>query len=231
MKNVSFRILILAVLLAATAAARADVVFLKHGAKLEGRIVERTESSVEINIGAGTMTLPMSTVDRIEEGRSSLDDYDDRVAALAPEDRDGWLELARWASSVGLGEQSRQAYERVLTIDPENPEANRALGRIEFEGRWVTEDEANIARGLVRFEGQWVTPAEQEAILRTREADQAAAQAQAQTAEAEARAAEARARQAEAQAEQERYRSPISWSTWGPGPSTWPSNPLDRSRW
>jgi len=227
-KNYSFPAVLLVLVLGVPMASRADVVFLKSGGKLEGRIVERTETSVEIDIGAGSLTLPMTNVDRIEEGRSPLDDYDERAGALGANDRDGWLELARWASGEGLGTQSRRAYERVLAIAPEDPEANRAVGHVEFDGRWVTEDEAYRARGFVDFEGRWITPAEQDAILRGREADRATAQAQAQTADAQAREAEARAREAEAQAQQQSTAGiPLHWGTWGPGPRVWPSNPLD----
>ena len=228
MKNTLLPILLLALLVGAPSAPRADVVYLTSGGKLEGRIVEQTESSIEVDIGAGSLTFPMSSVERIEEGRSQLDDYDERVQGLAENDRDGWLELAQWASSVGLGTQSLRAYEHVLTLDPSNPEANRALGRVEVDGRWMTEDESYRARGYVNFEGQWMTPAEQESILRAREADQAAAQARAQSDEAQAREAEARAREAETQAQQPTYGIPLYWNTWGPGPSSWPSNPLDR---
>lgn len=230
MKTDSLRIFLFALLIGVPSASIADVVLLKSGGRMEGRIVERTESTVEIDIGAGSLRFPMSSVDRIEEGRSPLDDYDERAAGLAADDRDGWLELARWASRAGLGTQSRRAYERVLAIDPSHAEANRALGRVELEGRWMTEDEAYRERGYVRFEGRWVTPAERESILRTRESDRAVDQARAQTAEAQARAreAEARAREAEAQARQPSYGIPLHWGTWGPGPSSWPSNPLDR---
>lgn len=206
----------------------ADVVYLKSGSKMEGRIVERTDASVEIDVGAGSLTLPMSNVDRIEEGRSPLDDYDERAGNLAADDRDGWLDLARWASGKGLGAQSRQAYQKVLRIDPDDSEANRALGRVQLDGRWMSEDDAYRAQGYVMFEGHWTTPAEQDRILRAREADSAAAQAQAVTAEAQAREAEARAREAEAQAERSAYRTPVYWGGWGPGPRTWIKNPLDQ---
>lgn len=227
MKNDSIPALLLALLVAAPAASQADVVFLKSGSKLEGRVVERTETSVEIDIGAGSLTLPRSSVDRIEQGRSPLDDFDEKAGALSADDLDGWLQLARWASRVGLGAQSKWAYEHVLVIDPKDPEANRALGRVEIDGRWLTEDEAYRARGYVDFEGQWMTPTEQDTILRGREADRVAAEAQVREAEARAREAEARAKQAEAKAESSTYRDPINWGTWGPGPRSWPKNPLD----
>ena len=206
----------------------ADVVHLSSGGRLEGRIVSQTETSIEVDIGAGSLTFPMSSVERIEEGRTPLDDYDERVAALAPNDLDGWLGLARWASSAGLGRQARNAYERVLELDPDNPEANRAAGRVELNGRWVSKDEAYRARGMVDFEGQWMTPAEQEAILRGREADRATAEARARTAEALAQQADAEAREAEAQPQTSQ--SPLYWGTWGPGPNVWQRNPLDRPR-
>ena len=236
-KNSLLSALLLALLVGAPAASRADVVFLKSGGKMEGRIVQQTETSVEVDIGAGSLTFPMSSVDRIEKGHSQLDEFDDRAAALDPNDRDGWLELARWASRAGLGTQSKRAYQHVLKIDPNDPEANQAMGLVQVEGRWMTEDEAYRARGYVRFEGRWVTPAEQDSILRAREADRDAARAQAQAAEAQqaraeaqAREAEARAREAEARSEQPTYGIPLYWNTWGPGPSTWPTNPLDQGR-
>lgn len=118
---------LLLLLMGAPAASRADLVFLKSGSKLEGRVLELTEDSVKIDIGAGSLTLPMSSVDHIEQGRSPLDDFDERAGALSETDRDGWLQLARWASGTGLGAQSRWAYEHVLEIDSEDSEANRDL--------------------------------------------------------------------------------------------------------
>lgn len=206
----------------------ADVVHLSSGGRLEGRIVSQTETSIEVDIGAGSLTFPMSSVERIETGRTPLDDYDEKVAALAADDRDGWLDLARWASRAGLGVQSRRAYERVLQLDPGNAEANRALGRVELDGRWVSREEAYRARGMVNFEGQWMTPAEQETILRGREADRAAEEARARTAEAAAREADAQARTAEAQAERQARQNSLYWGNWGPGPSVWLHNPLDQ---
>lgn len=229
MNNSFLRILLFALLFGAFSVVRADVVLLKHGGKLEGHIVKRTESSVEIDIGAGSLTLPTSSVDRIEMGRAPLDDYEDRAAELGAQDRDGWLELARWASGKGLRTQSLEAYARVLTIGPNDPEANRALGRVAVDGRWMTQEQAYRAKGYVNFEGRWVTPAEQASILRSREAE-ATAIAQAQTGEAQAREAEARAKEAEAKSWRSSWGTPLYWSSWGPGPSAWPTNPLDHGR-
>jgi hypothetical protein len=223
----SLRFALATALLAAPPAAWGDVVYLKSGGKLEGRIVSRTETKIEVDIGAGSLSLPMASVERVEEARSPLDDYDERAAAVGASDLEGWLELARWASRASLGTQSLDAYEHVLELDSGNAEANRALGRVEVDGRWLSEEEAYRARGYIHFEGRWMTPEEQAAIERERAADRAA-QAQAQTAEALARAAEARAQAAQAEAQESAYENPLYWGAWGPGPVVWPRPPAPR---
>jgi hypothetical protein len=209
----------------------ADDVILKGGGKVSGRILSRTATSVEVDVGAGTVTVPMSSVVRIDARRSVLDDYHERAEQLAAKDGQGWLQLAKWASSQGLGTQARMAYERVLAVDPGNAEANQGLGRVQLDGRWVTEAESYRARGYIQFEGEWMTPAEQDAILRQRAATEAAelarldAERRAQEAEARAADAEARARAAET-AVPGNAGYPMYWGGWGPGPSVWPVQPI-----
>jgi hypothetical protein len=182
--------------------AYADDVFLKGGGKVSGRILARTPTSIEMDIGAGRVTLSMNSVLRVEEGRSPLHDYDERADAMRAGDRDGWVRLARWAANEGLGTQARKAWEQVVAIDASHAEANRALGRVELDGRWMTEAESYRARGYVPFEGGWLTPVELDAVLRERaaaaEAERTRLDAERRVLEAEARALEAEARAREA---------------------------------
>jgi len=93
--------------------------------------------------------------------------------------------------------------------DPSHPEANAALGRVEVDGTWLSMEEGYRARGFVPFEGRWVSPAEHEALVRERLAEEASdrdrreADLRVREAEARAREAEARAREAEAAAQPE----------------------------
>ena len=211
-------------------AASADEVYLKGGGRVSGRIVQRTATSVEIDVGGGTVAVPAKQVERIVEGRCSLDVYNDRAGALDPKDREGWAALGRWASDQGLSAQSREAYHRVLTINPTDAEANQALGNVQVNGRWMTEEAGNRALGYVQFEGQWMTPAEQQAIQSERAAadsDRARAEAEARARQAEARAeeAEARAKEAEKAAEEAQPEGIPLWWGWGPGPVLWPTPP------
>jgi hypothetical protein len=203
----------------------ADEVILKTGGRLSGVVVEQTEQTVTIETGPGPVTLPMSRVAKIVRGKALLTEFRDRAARLARNDVDGWLTLAEWASARGLATQAREAYERVLTLDPQNAAARRGVGDVSVGGRWMTPEEANLARGLVPFEGRWMSPAERDGLIAERrdesrlaaERARSAAEARAREAEASARESESRARAAEAQANQGLWVDP----TWALG-ATYP---------
>jgi hypothetical protein len=214
-------------------AASADEIFLKSGGQLSGRVVSRTATMIEVDVGAGRITVPVSSVVRIEEGRSALQEYEERAGRVAAGDVEGWLTLGEWASARGLGSQAREAYHRALSASPNDPRVNEALGNVQVGGRWVSEDEGYRARGYVQYEGEWITPAEHEAILRERAAEAAQEterrQSEMRVREAEARAqeAESRARQAEAEAAAQPASEGLPlWYGWGAGPVAWPTGPI-----
>jgi hypothetical protein len=210
-----------------TGVVHADDVLLKGGARISGRILSRTATTVEVDVGAGIVTIPMSSVERIDERRSPLVEYHERAAPLGDADSNGWLQLATWATGQGLGAQARTAYEKVVSVDPAHAEANQALGRVQLDGRWVTEEESYRARGYVRFEGEWTPAAERDAILGFRAAD--AERVASLDAERRVREAEARAREAETRARHAEATVPgnagflLWWGGWGP--AVWPSPP------
>lgn len=116
------------------AAASADEVFLKGDGQLSGRIVSRTATTVEVDVGAGRIAVPASSVVRIEEGRSALQDYQERAARIAVRDVEGWVALGGWAEDRGLGSQAREAHHRALAASPDDPRANEALGNVKMGG-------------------------------------------------------------------------------------------------
>jgi hypothetical protein len=222
--------LVVATLLSQTAGA--DEVFLKSGGRLSGRIVSRTSTTVVVEVGAGKITVPTSSVVKIEEGKSALQEYEERAGRLSPGDADGWVALAEWASSRALGTQAREAYERALKAAPNDPRPNQALGNVQLDGRWVTQEDGYRAQGYVQFEGEWMAPAERDAIVRERAADNQQRHAQQQS-ELAAREAETRAQEAEAKAREAEAASANDWNEgiplwygWGAGPVYWPSRPV-----
>ena len=184
----------------------ADEVFLRGGGSIHGEVLQRTATSIVMEVGPGRMTLPLARIDHIVSTTSDLAVYRSRAAALAATDVAGWVALGRWAADRDLLTQSRGAYEHALAVDPQSTAANHALGRVRLAGEWVSPEESYRARGYVSFEGRWVTPEERTASLAERAAEvttrQRTAEAAARAREAEARAdaAEANARRAEAEA-------------------------------
>ena len=174
----------------------ADEVFIKGAGSISGHIVEQTATQVVVDVGGGTVGIPMAKVDHIVKAPTDLDEYDARAGQLAPWDLDGWRALARWASLKSLDRQARQIYEMIATVMPDDPEAEGALGLVLLDGEWVTREDAYRARGYVRFDGEWMTPTEAQLRL-----DQAAAERAAQEASASARAADLEKLKAEVQAQ------------------------------
>jgi hypothetical protein len=208
----------------------ADEVYLKGGAKFSGRIESQTDTMVTIDIGAGVVGVAMSRVDHIVKGRSPLDDYDGRAKRLGPQDVEGWRSLARWAAQEGLSAQSRQAYQKVIAVSPNDAEARQALGYVLLDGRWLTEEESYQARGYVKYDGEWMTKDEAQkeeaaaAADRTRQdAERAANQAQADAILAESRAQKADERAKREAQDASFWDQQVSWGGWGYGTNVWPS--------
>ena len=86
-----------------------DEIFLRNGGHVSGVIVERTPDTVSIETAPGRLTLSMKRVERIVEGRSALEEFQDRAAGIEVRDAEGWAMLARWAADRGLVTQSRAA--------------------------------------------------------------------------------------------------------------------------
>jgi hypothetical protein len=209
----------------------ADDVHLRGGGLITGEIVEQTADSVTGDVGGGSLSVRMSSVVGIEKSTSPLQEYRARAGSIPAGDAEAWRELARWAERQALATASDEAWSQVVAIAPDDPEANRALGRVQLDGRWVAEEESYRARGYVEFEGEWMTPSERQAILEDRRArEQADRQAEAARLQAEQQAE--REREAEEAAEDDAWGQDwagVSYSGywgWGPGPTHWPPRPI-----
>jgi hypothetical protein len=206
-------------------------VLLKGGGKVTGEIVNETAAAVTVDVGAGKMTVPRSSVVRIERSASPLQQFRAQAASLAPGDVEGWRELGRWAARKGLTTQSREAFAKVKAVMPDDPEANRALGLVLLDGHWVTEKESFTARGFVQFEGEWMMPGERQAIVAERQA-QEDADRQALDAQIEADEAARAEEEAREAADDGIWSGPLDkgmdyWAdgAYGYGPVFWPAQP------
>jgi hypothetical protein len=214
----------------------ADDIYLRGGGQITGEIVKRTEEAVTVDIGGGTFTVRMSSVVRIEEGASPLQEYRARAASIPAGDAEAWRELARWATSRALGTMAGEAWSKVVAILPDDEEANGALGKVQLDGRWVTEEESYRAQGYLEFEGEWMRPEERQAILQERKAQE---EADRQALAAQIQADDAERKERKAREEEERkaflsgglpmYGDPINGG-WGYGLTYWPAVPAQQTQ-
>lgn len=209
----------------------ADDIFLKGAGSFSGRITQETDALVTIETGDGTIGIPRDRIDRIVKGKSALDEYEARAAKTKLDDANGWRQLGRWAAYSGISTQSRQAYENVIKLVPNDPEAREALGFVQHDGRWVTEEESYRARGFVLYQGEWMMPAEVQVHQATaaneqalREANTRASEAEVAKIKAEQEAEEAQKRADEAEEDAQRYSNPLYWGGYGYGVNYWPSS-------
>jgi hypothetical protein len=227
-------IAVIVVIVLAAGPVIADDVYLRGGGQITGEIIRRSEDSVTVDIGGGTMTAKMSSVVRIEESISPLQEYRARAKKIPSGDAEAWRELAQWATGEALSSQAAEAYSQVVAILPDDAEANHALGRVNLDGKWVSEEDAYRAQGYIEFEGHWMTPGERQAILEHRRARQKekrqANEAAIQAIDDEQQAEKERAA---AEREQAQRNKTVHWG-WGAGPRSWPvpskpppTNPAD----
>src|SRR5690606_19301421 len=76
------------------------------------------------------------------------------------------VKAASWAKEHGLDTEWRRLLNRVLQLQPSHEAANKALGNVQYEGRWMSPEKAEIlgkrAAGLVYVAGVWVEEAHAE---------------------------------------------------------------------
>lgn len=145
----------------------ADRVVLTNGRIFEDIDAVVKETTVEIRLGGGVLSLPRDQVRSVEPGPSAVADYAERAARLraGPVATAGdWLELARWSRSRGFDFGAREAALAAAELDPDLAGLApllRALGyeRESDQGRWLPYTEAMRRRGWVEDGGEWVPAA------------------------------------------------------------------------
>jgi len=143
-------------LVSATGPARADIVHLKNGSKIEGKVV-REGDTVLIIRGKSKMRVPADQVARIEKAPDPHELYAAKRKELDPDDADAWLALAEWCRRKKLRREQRECLERAVKVDPASETAHRGLGHVLHGGKWMTREEKLVAEGYKQVDGRWLT--------------------------------------------------------------------------
>lgn len=153
---------ILAFLLTAANACRADSVRLHSGGEIRGRILDEgaenleTAEIVRVETPNGTIvTVPRHVVDFIVRRPIVAEQFEIKLRTTPSEVTPLW-DLAEWCRAEGLDDQRAEVLNRILDLDPEHERAHYGLGHRKRDGRWVDYDAYMRERGYVRHEGRYV---------------------------------------------------------------------------
>jgi predicted esterase len=109
----------------------ADVVTLKDGRRLEGRVTSETAEAVVVRTLEGTRRVPRDQVSGLRKSKSVYDAFDEKLeaAAKAPDEKKKaeLLKLAAWAAAQRLVPEAARVHRLVLQIDPNHAASKKAV--------------------------------------------------------------------------------------------------------
>ncbi len=144
-------------------AVRADLVRLKQGGELRGKIVTNV-NEVGYRVSVRTVTGAVITVHKNDVGFEtrrplSFETYELK-SRLVPDTVEAQWELAEWCREQRLKRQQEIHLEKMLALDPTHEIAHRLLGHVERDGKWASLEEHMLDQGYVRYRGRYITPEE-----------------------------------------------------------------------
>ncbi len=131
---------------------------LYDGTVIEGEIVAEYETKYIIKTIGGNMEVMKSNV----KGKpvfteTPIEKYDRIVKGKTFKTAEEHIKIAEWCKKNNLQTQYFKHLHEALEIDPNNETANKAMGKVRYEKRWVE-------NGQVKKEYIWVTQKEYEAL-------------------------------------------------------------------
>jgi hypothetical protein len=144
-------------------AAIADEVTLNDGRVLEGEIVSEDDKGLKFKMEKGTLTIDRADVKSVARKPTRAQEYKNRLAGLDPENLQSLLDLAAFASSLGLEREAVTHYLAAWRVDPLSETAKAELEKRDWHyehGQWVSPDDYWGARGYRKLDDKWYEPQE-----------------------------------------------------------------------
>jgi hypothetical protein len=107
--------------------AATDVIYRKNGTKVEGQIVETTETFVKIKTRYGAASIPKEEISKVEKGKGSATEFPGRYAD-ARGNVDKLAPLLAWCTEKNLKLEKEYVAYNILTLDASNEKARSAVG-------------------------------------------------------------------------------------------------------
>lgn len=126
--------------------ARADVIELKDGTKLDGRVIKEEGGFVWLKMLAETKRIGIADIATRTPGKSATETYAELLSSVEKDPKNAVLLFDLYEfqkaheSELPKGEAGR-TLQRVLKAAPNHPQARDENGDVEFQGKWVKRED------------------------------------------------------------------------------------------
>lgn len=145
-----------------------DVLKLKSGASMTGRLLNPSEKNPEIYKFETTdgiqVEFAADLVEGVEHKGLVMDEgYAKKLEEFGGDTVDGNIKMAQWCTEHKAPSRAKVHWKRVLELDPDNALARKKLGyQKRIDGEWRTADEEMAEQGKVRYKGRYISKQEME---------------------------------------------------------------------
>jgi hypothetical protein len=125
----------------------ADTYVFQSGQEFDGFPLGRTPRK-ELLVGTptGRRTVAESLIKEVRPSANAAADFPKYLAPIGKKDADALAALGAWAKERGLADQSKQAFEMALAINPAQEKAKEGLGFVKVGGSWIPPEQAEERR-------------------------------------------------------------------------------------
>ncbi|NOZ20496.1 MAG: hypothetical protein GXP25_05335 [Planctomycetes bacterium] len=141
--------MVVSIALIAVAPAGGDILYLKSGKVVEGRVV-KDDNSYEVETKTGKMKYPATMVEQVVEKKTHVDEFYEQADALKDTDSAGRARLGQWCLKRGMERHATTMFREALRIDPKNLTARIALA--DLKAKDVRHKLRKLSSGSVRAE-------------------------------------------------------------------------------
>ncbi|MFC1588467.1 tetratricopeptide repeat protein [Planctomycetota bacterium] len=155
----------------------AEILIMKNGRKVEGKIISEDDSKLVFRTNSGMqITYKKSDIKEIDREHVAAEDvYANKLKEMDDQSAEDHFQLAGWCKQNFNRKKARVHWQKAIEINPDHEGARTALGFIKYRGKWLTKEElkkvkereaakdaadseskAMRDKGYEKFNGKWV---------------------------------------------------------------------------
>jgi hypothetical protein len=142
----------------------ADVIKLRNGGEVRGKIsrdisIKTADPLIIETLSGSVLAIERKHIKFATRRLLRYEEYETRARRTAATVTAQW-ELAEWCRAKSMKAEREKHLRRIIDLEPDHLVARKILGYTKTDGKWSTHDERQRARGLVKYRSRYITPEE-----------------------------------------------------------------------